>query len=123
MASISGSGGSVNDGSAIADVTTWSAEVTGNVTAYGSSDGAGWKQRKLGTKDITGTISVKLATGAAKPYTMGQEIAVLTLTADGSTSLSGPAVIESVSYNVDIDNGEPVGAEISFGANGAWSGL
>ncbi len=120
---IGGYGGSVSDGTAVNDVTAWTAEVTGNVTSYGSSDGSGWKLRKLGTKDITGTVSVKVTSGTPKPYTMGQEIATLTLTLGGSDTLVGPAVVESVSYNVDIDNGEVVTAEINFGANGSWTGL
>lgn len=121
MAAYSGKSGSVTvGGAAVADVTKWSAEHKGEVTAFGSSSSGGWKTRVDGTEEVTGDIEGKVQSGAGAPIARGTIVALVLLTGGGQT-LSGNAMIESISYEVDIDTGAPVSFKATFGSSGSWT--
>lgn len=119
MPAFSGKDGSVMIGQQeIADVTKWSAEHKVATGRFGSSTSGGWKQSVPGVQEITGDFEAKLQETGNYP-TVGVSA---TMTLDtGQLTLNGSAIITSVSLEVDMDNGEPVGFKASFESNGAWT--
>ena len=112
MATISGKDGQVNS---FDDITGWTINVTSNNAAYASSSTGGWKKRVPGVKDWSGTFSGKF--NGELPVAEGEEVA-LTLTLDGSSSFSGDAVIDQITLQVDVDDGDVVGFTASFSGSG-----
>lgn len=123
MATYSGKNGKVKIGSSyLADVTKWSAEHKANVATFGSSDSNGWKKAVAGVEELTGDIEAKLtASLSAAPIAVGTSLALDLETGSGNLQLTGNAIVTSISYEVDIDNGEPVGLKASFQSDGAWT--
>lgn len=112
MATISGKDGQVND---FDDITGWSINVTSNNSAYASSSTAGWKKRVAGVRDWSGSFSGKF--NDVLPVAEGEEVA-LTLALDDTDSFSGTAVIDQISLQVDVDNGDVVGFTANFSGSG-----
>lgn len=104
----------------IPDVLKWSLNPKGEIHAYGSSSTAGWKKRMAGTKDLSGSIDTKVQDTGTLPCKPG-DTATLQLEAESGVSFSGPAMIDDISMETDIDTGAPVGLTINFSANGTWS--
>jgi hypothetical protein len=123
MANYVGSTGYVKEGSdTLAEITDWSFNTSANVTAWGSSSSAGFKKRKAGTKDGSGSFSGKLDDSDVilDHCTQGAEVTLKLGFATGK-EFTVPAVVESVDWKVDIDSGEVVGWTVNFGSNGAWT--
>lgn len=119
MPAFSGKDGSVTIGTdQVADVTKWSAEHKVATGRFGSSSSQGWKQSVPGVQEITGDFEAKLQETTAYPD-VGSTVNLNLNT--GKLALSGSAIITSVSLDVDIDNGEPVGFKASFESNGPWT--
>jgi len=114
MAVYSGTGGTVNS---VTQITSWSFNPTSNNSAWGSSSTNGYKDRVVGVKDGSGSIEGKW--DGTAPYTVGAEVSLSLVANTGSFTV--PAVIDSFSVEVDVDDGEVVGWSAEFSINGAWS--
>lgn len=115
MAVYSGKGGTVSAGGAIAQVTSFSFNTTSNNSSWGSTSTNGYKDRVAGVKDGSGSIEGKW--NGSAPVTPGAEVA-LTLTLDTGT-ISCQAFVDSLSVEVDINDGEAVSWSAEVSANGA----
>lgn len=123
MAVISGKQGKVLLGAtALADVTKWSLEVSANVSKWGGSATAGYKKAVGGTLDGSGTIEGKIDT-ADEIYDKLVPGTAYTLKLYENATLywNVPCVIEKISIDVDIDDGEALSWSADFQTDGAWS--
>lgn len=125
MATFSGKNGKVKVGQdEVAEVTKWTAEEKTEVHKHASSSSAGWKRAVPGTHDISGTVEGKFDNTGTVPFKKGTSL-TLVLATDGEASpkgtLTGAAVIESMSFEVDIDSGATVGFVANWQGDGQWT--
>lgn len=123
MAALSGKNGKITIGSSdLAEITSWSFNPTSNNPAWASSSNAGYKVREAGVKDGSGSFEGKYdkADQINDRITVGDKVTLL-LYIDASSFFSVPAIIDSISYEVDIDDGEIVSFTCDFSTNGAWT--
>lgn len=116
MAVISGKNGSVGSYS---EITGWSLNWTSNNPSYASSDTAGWKKRVAGMQDVTGSFEGKWD-GSAE-VAAGDEVSGLVLNLDASQSYTLDAVIDGVSFECNIDDGEIIGFSVDFSVRNTTS--
>ncbi len=125
MSAFSGKDGIVKVGAVqVAEVTKRDVELTVEVAKYASSSTAGWKAAVVGPKDITGNVEAMCNDTGVAPFGEGDIVTLLLATDSGATpkgSLTGSAVIKSLSYEVDPGTGAPVSWKASFEGNGAWT--
>lgn len=121
MATISGKSGTITvSNSAVAEITGWSLTTTSNNPAYASNATSGHKTRRGGVKDFTGTADYVYDTAADIHDTLATGNTVtLVLSMDGTENISCPSIIDSITYNVDINDGGIVGGVVSFSATAA----
>lgn len=120
MAAFTAVGGDVSiDAAAVPDVTKWTINPKNETQAYASSDTAGWKKRLAGCYDLSGSFECK-AQNATPPCKPGQLITTLLLTMAAGVTLSGPAIVDDISSEVDVDGGAIVAWTVNFSANGQW---
>ena len=122
MAAISGIGGSVDSGSELAEITTWTFTTTSNNPAWASSTNPGYKKRVGGVRDCSGTVNGKF-NGALTDYDAleaGSSV-TLTLKLNDTHYYTVPAFVDEFNVEVDMDNGDVVGWSLNFSGNGAWS--
>jgi hypothetical protein len=120
MAVHSGKTGYVTiDGSAESDVQDWTISDDANATAYGSSNTGGRKKRLAGTGDCTGSFTMLQVpsfdaggTGQFVGHTGG---------ITGGEIYTAEIFIETVTPNVNINDGTPSSWNVTFGGNGAFS--
>jgi len=118
MATISGKDGQIKIGTTkLADITSWSLVTTAKNQSYASSATAGWKTRREGIRDATGTIRFKvdMADPITDDFDEGSGVTLL-LHLDGTRFYSVPAIINSLSFEVDIDDGDVISGVAEFGA-------
>ena len=123
MAAISGSYGKVMVGTSNApDCQSWN--WTRNVAshAYASCATSGFKKRVAGTKDHSGTIAGRVSVSDnIEDYFDEGDAVTLNLYVSTTAYYIVPALIEELSVEVDIDEGDIIKWNASFGGNGAWS--
>jgi hypothetical protein len=120
MATISGKNGLVKIGSTtLAEITRWKLVTTANNPSYASSATQGWKTRREGVRDATGEIQFKLdlADPLTDDFDEGDAVTLL-LYLDATRFYTVPAIIDSLAWEVDINNGEVIGGTAAFGATG-----
>lgn len=120
---VSGQFGTVEIGASdLVECTGWKFSRKANVHQYASNTSAGYKRAVAGTKSGSGTISGKYS--SADPiddhFEEGDEV-TLKLYTTASAYYSVPAVIESIDFEVDMDEGDIVSWEAAFTADGAWT--
>lgn len=125
MAAFSGKAGKVKVSTVdVAEVTKWTAEETTEVHKHASSSSGGWKMAVAGVNDISGSIEGKFDAAGTQDLKKNTSI-TLTLATDGELTpkgtLTGNAVIESISYEVDVDTGATVGFVANWQGDGAWT--
>lgn len=125
MALISGKDGKVKVATTeVAQVTKWTFEESAEVDKFAHSDSAGYKDGVAGSKDVKGSIEAKFADAGTSPFDVGDRISLELLT-DGELtpkgSLTGDAIIASMSVEVDIDTGNAIGFSASYEGVGAWT--
>jgi hypothetical protein len=111
-------------GTPIDDVLKTSFNPKCELQAYASSDTAGWKKRLAGCKDISGTIDCLCdgTTGLPVPSTIKPgATATLVITLKTGVTISGPAMIDDISIDDNIEGGELVKATIAWSGNGVWT--
>lgn len=124
MAHKSGKSGSlqISGASKVFGATNISPTQNANVPTFGTSESAGHKVSVGGTKSFTLTCDVVLDDGKRLEDQMEVGDAV-TLKAfeDGSVSETYPARVESISKNIDINDGGEITQSVSFVSNGRWT--
>lgn len=122
-AGFSGKDGTVKIGSTdICEVRNWKFNPKSNNPKYASNKTSGYKRTVAGVKEATGSISGAWdnANDFLAVVDVGTDV-TLKLYTNTTKFFSVPAVIDDVSVNVDIDNGEIVGWDANFSSNGAWT--
>ncbi len=120
MATISGKDGQVKIGSTtLAEITKWTLTTTAQNPAYASSATQGWKTRREGVRDASGTLNLKLdlADPISDDFDEGSAVTLL-LYLDSTRFYTVPAIIDSLGWEVDIDNGEVIGGTAEYSATG-----
>lgn len=104
----------------LADVTNIDVTLGGEVTTYGSSTTAGWKNRIMGQKESECTLTFK-AQGDGPDLVEGQTGTLLINYVSASHFLTGTAKVTEVNANVNIETGEPVSYDATIKSTGAWA--
>lgn len=124
MATESGKNGKVMIGAAtVAEITGWRWTRTSNNPAYASSGTSGRKTRVAGVADSSGSVDFKrdfADTVESEGITEGALVTLL-LYLNATTYHSVPAIIDSLSDEVDINDGETVSGSFDFSETGAPS--
>jgi len=124
MTVISGQGGSVaSDDVLVAEVTRWTfSRRSNNPQHHGSGDG-GFATSVPGVRRGSGTIEGKVDDDnwVLDQLEEGSEVS-LTLNRFGTTGWVFPAIIDSIDFDVDIDDGAPTSFAASFSTQGDYTG-
>lgn len=120
MATISGKNGFINIGATkLAEITYWQLTTRSHNAAYASSATGGWKTRRDGVHDASGSARFKL--DLADPITddlnEGDQVTLL-LHLDATRFYTVPAIIDSLAWEVDINEGDVIGGVAEFSATG-----
>lgn len=120
---ISGKGADVEHGSAVdvVDVVGFTFNEICATTRFGSSDSAGFKKTIAGTRSASGEVRTKYDEAAAAPALKSGDAVTLDLKLDANDHISVPAVINSRSLDVDLDDGVVVAEVLGYESNGAWT--
>lgn len=122
-AGFSGKDGTVKIGSTdICEVRNWKFNPKSNNPKYASNKTSGYKRTVAGVKEATGSISGAWdnANDFLAVIDVGTGVTLLLYT-NTTKFFSVPAVIDDVSVNVDVDNGEIVSWDSNFSSNGQWT--
>ncbi len=111
MAVLSGIGGAVD---AIDTVRQWSVNQTGDLQAYTASNTKQAVSRESGNSDWTGQYQ---AYGGI-PDKMPTDTFTFTGSIDGTNGVVGPAIVESVTIEWDMEAGSVISHTVNFASNG-----
>ena len=119
---VSGKNGKAMVGSdLVAHLTKWSFNPTSNNHAFASSETAGYKSRVPGVFDASGSIEGKFKVDDAVYDLFNPGDAVnLALWINSTLYYYVPAVIDSFSLEVDVDEGTVIGWSAEFSLDGKW---
>jgi hypothetical protein len=120
MATISGKNGRIKIGSTtLADITLWQLTTKAGNPAYASSATQGWKTRREGVRDASGTVRFKLdlADPITDDFDEGDAVTLL-LHLDATRFYTVPAIIDSLAWEVDINDGDVIGGVAEFSSTG-----
>lgn len=120
MATFSGKDGKVMIGATpLAEITKWEYTRSSNNPAYASSATQGWKTRRGGVKDATGSLEGKLdpALPITNSFDEGSSVTLL-LHEDGTRFHTVPAIIDSIAWSCDINDGDVLGFVAQFSLTG-----
>lgn len=112
MTVISGIGGAVNG---IPCIRTWEGTVSNDLQEAVSSCSDGAVQRITGNEDWSGTFSQY----ATDPISMPGDLITFAGSIEGTVGVTGPAIVDQLDINVDIEGGTPIELETSFSSDGA----
>jgi len=102
-----------HDGSEPAACVAWELRITSANDAYAANDTSGWKKRKGGVKDWTGSFTCKTIPN----LDAGDEIALVLY--DNDIVYTGNAIVDEEGVGCDMNEGTIVTYTIPFSANGA----
>jgi hypothetical protein len=121
MAGESGKNGKVLVGSTtVAEVTGWTLNRTSNNPSWGSSSVAGEKQRVAGVKDATGSFDFKYDPADRIHSAISEGDAVtLNLYTNATDYFVVPAVVDGITYTVDMNDGDITGGTCNFSQTAA----
>ena len=123
MPMLSGQDGKIiADSVEVANITRWKFETKSNTLAYASSATGGFRERLPGVRHGSGTVLFVLSDAAPVPDQLadGDQV-TLKLYVDADSFYSVPAVIETLSLDVNVDTGNPVDGQFKFATAGAWT--
>lgn len=106
----------------IAEIRGWKWNPKSHNPKYASNKTSGYKRTVAGVKEGSGSMSgawdhVNDFFGVIDVGTS----ATLLLYTNPTHSITVPSVIDDISVNVDVDNGEIVSWDANFSSNGAWT--
>ncbi len=119
----SGKSGDVEHGGStdVVDVTGFTFNEICATTRRGTSDSAGFKKTFAGVRSASGEVRTLHDEAAAAPALKSGDSATLKLYTDGNDYISVPAVINSRSLEVDMDEGAVTAEVLGYESHGAWS--
>jgi len=121
---ISGKNGYVVAGSTtLAEITGWRFTPTSNNPAWASSSTGGYKTRVAGVADGSGSFDYvysKTNLLSAGGITVGASV-TLKLYIDTDDYYQVPAIIDSISIDVDMNDGNQVSGSCDFSITAAWT--
>jgi len=119
---ISGKSGKVYvDAVEVADVRNWKVNRASDNKEYASSSTAGWKKRVAGNRDWSGSFEVYLQDGdMTLAFDDGDDITLILQTDSGQT-FTGPAIVDGIDYDDNIEGGDPVAGTVNFSGDGAYT--
>lgn len=116
MAVLSGKDGSVYiDGTVEAPVTDWTMETTSANDAYAANDTDGWKKRKGGVKDSSGSFNMKDLPSMLE----GAEVEFVGYT--NQDIVTQNVIIDRIRRVCDMNDGTIISWAVEFSGNGAVS--
>lgn len=123
MSAVSGQFGTIHiGGSELVECVGWTFERSVAEHAYASCSTDGSKKRVAGTKDANGTFQSKYDPDDPLEDHLDEGDAVtLLLYVTATKRYTVPAIILSISMEVDLDEGSIIGYDVSWGLNGAYS--
>lgn len=121
MSVLSGKNGTLFLGSSeVTPVTNWRLAATSNNPDYAANDTGGWKRRAAGVRDASGSFEVKATDAQHCPVEEGDAATLkLHIDASGNNYYEVPAIVDKISVDVDINQGEIVAYLVDFSGNGA----
>lgn len=121
MSAISGKNGKVLAGAVtLAEITGWTFNPTSNNPSWSSSGTSGHKTRVAGVKDGSGSFDFKYDDADELWDTLEEgDTVTLNLYLNASKYFVVPAIIDGISYEVDINDGEMVGGSADFSKTAA----
>jgi len=121
MAGESGKDGKVLAGATqVAEITGWSLNPTANNPSWGSSSVPGFKQRVAGVRDATGSFDYKYDVSSRVHATLKEgDTVTLNLYFNATDYIIVPAVIDAMTFEVDVSDGEVHGGTCSFSQTAA----
>lgn len=110
----------------INEVRKWSFKPTSNNPSYGSNKTQGYKKRVPGIKDASGSIGLAYAPGNPCYGTGPGQIREgsqpeVALYIDDFHYISLQVIINSMAFEVDLDEGSIVTCDADFAASGLWT--
>lgn len=104
----------------VAEVRGWTLEITSVIHKEGSNSSGPWKGATAGAKEWSGTITLFADTSQALEFVEGSKYDI-ELHVDGTDTnhFDGTMVVESISTELDMDDGATVMYEVSFQGDGA----
>jgi hypothetical protein len=124
---IAGTEGDVfKDGVQICESTKWTFKPMANNKKYASNCTRGYKKAVSGTHEASGTLNVmwtpwKPIYGTGVHQMMEGNFGTIGLYIDAYTFFLVPMICDSFSFEVDMDEGNPITADVDFSSNGAWT--
>ena len=107
----------VADAGDMAHTRTWSLNRSADNQAYVSSDTDGATKRLKGNTDWSGSATFYLDDGSDFTLDEGDTFDV-ELVKDASHKYAGPAIVDSIDIEVDVEANTIIGGTIEFSANG-----
>ena len=119
----SGKDGKVRIGASdLAEITGWTFNPTSNNPSWASSSTGGYKTRVAGVKDGSGSIEGKYdKTDPIDDSIKEGDCVTLELFQDATRKFIVPAIIEGMTFEQDMDDGEVVSWSADFATTGAWT--
>ena len=102
------------------ELTSWNAVYDQTIHMYNSRSGAGWQKTVRGNKKVSGTIETKWMTGISSTFAKDTLVSVEMHNTAGDY-LAGNARLGALTYNANLDTGEPHTVSIPFESDGAWT--
>lgn len=122
MSVLTGKDGTMKiDGVVPTPLTNWKWTKKSDNKDYAANDTGGWRKRRPGVKDSSGSFQIEVDDAKSCPVEIGDEV-TLTLYVDGTANNNGhtvPAIIDEIQNEVDINTGAIVAHQIAFSGNGA----
>ena len=104
----------------VAEITGWSLNPTSNNPSWGSSSVPGFKQRVAGVRDATGSFDFKYDFANRQHATLKEgDLVTLHLYLNAADAIDVPAVIDAMTFEADVNDGEPIGGTCTFSQTGA----
>ena len=102
------------------ELASWNAVYDQSIHTYNSRSGAGWQKTVRGNNKVSGTIETKWMSGIKSVFAKDTLVAVELHNDDGDY-LSGNARLGPLTYNANLDTGEPQTVSVPFESDGAWT--
>lgn len=102
------------------EVLNWTFKPRSKNPQYSSNRTAGYMKRDRGIEDGDGSIKVVVPAGSTPPFVPNNFVDLVLIDGHATTFLV-PAVITSMPYECDIDNGETVGYSYDYSCDGEWA--
>jgi hypothetical protein len=108
--------------SSLREIKNWKFDRSGNVKAYTTSSTSGYQKTVPG--QFSGTVSFEMVVDPADPpeseINEGDSLTLL-LYRNATKYYSVPIIIDSMSDDVNIEEGEPPTVSVEATTNGAWT--